>query len=207
MTGKTDTAATAASKSAVDDPVTVDPVTVDEVAVNAPAADVTAADVAPAGSSATEQAVPAAPSEVSTRKEVARRGHDQGRTVIAETVVAKIAGIAAREIDGVYGLGGAGERMVGKVRDVIPGASASVTQGIHVEVGERQAAVDVEIVAEYGVAIHQLANAIRRNVVGAIEGMTGLEVTEVNVTVRDIHVPGTDADNGTNANAQPPRVQ
>lgn len=139
------------------------------------------------------------------RTELVRRGEGRGRTVVAETVVAKIAGIATREIDGVYSLGGAGERMVGKVRDVIPGTSSSVTQGIHVEVGEKQAAVDIEIVAEYGVAIHQLANAIRRNVVGAIEGMTGLEVAEVNVTVRDVHLP--DAESDPNANAQPSRVE
>ena len=75
---------------------------------------------------------------------------------------------------------------MGKVRDVLPGTSVSTTQGIEVEVGERQAAVDVSIVAEYGVAIHQLAAAIRRNVISAIEQMTGLEVTEVNVTVHDI---------------------
>ncbi len=140
-------------------------------------------------------------------KEVARRdlGDDRGRTVIADTVVAKIAGIATREIGGVYDLGGTGERMVGKVRDFVPGTSSNVTQGIEVEVGERQTAVDVQIIAEYGVPIHQLANAIRRNVVGAIEQMTGLEVTEVNVTVHDVHLP--DADTPSNDPAQPPRVQ
>ncbi|MFT4044002.1 MAG: Asp23/Gls24 family envelope stress response protein [Gordonia sp. (in: high G+C Gram-positive bacteria)] len=111
----------------------------------------------------------------------------RGKTSIAEQVVAKIAGIATREIGGVYDVGGATERIVGKVRDVLPGTTTSTTQGINVEVGERQAAVDVSLVAEYGVAIHQLAAAVRRNVVTAIEQMTGLEVTEVNVTVHDIH--------------------
>ena len=98
---------------------------------------------------------------------------DRGRTSIADIVVAKVAGIAAREIDGVHDLGGTTERVVGRVRDVLPGTTVSTTQGIEVEVGERQAAVDVSIVAEYGVAIHQLAAAIRRNVVSAIEQMTG----------------------------------
>lgn len=121
-------------------------------------------------------------------REIARRdtSGDRGRTSIADVVVAKIAGIAAREIDGVHDVGGATERVVGKVREVIPGTSVSATQGINVEVGERQAAVDVSIVADYGVAIHQLAAAIRRNVITAIEQMTGLEVTEVNVTVHDV---------------------
>ncbi|UQE75271.1 Asp23/Gls24 family envelope stress response protein [Gordonia sp. PP30] len=165
----------------------------------------------PAADSAQPAEKPAGAEPTTTRahqhKEVARRdrGDDRGRTVIADTVVAKIAGIATREIGGVYDLGGAGERMVGKVRDVIPGTSSSVTQGINVEVGEKQAAVDVQIIAEYGVAIHQLANAIRRNVVAAIEGMTGLEVTEVNVAVHDVHLP--DSGSAADDPAQPPRVQ
>ena len=89
------------------------------------------------------------------------------------------------------------------MREVIPGTSVSTTQGINVEVGEKQAAVDVSIVADFGVAIHQLAAAIRRNVINAIESMTGLEVTEVNVTVHDINF-GDDDDDQTDT---PPRVQ
>ncbi|GAC66465.1 Asp23/Gls24 family envelope stress response protein [Gordonia soli] len=127
---------------------------------------------------------------------------DRGRTSIADTVVAKIAGIATREVDGVHDVGGSAERLVGRVRDYVPGTSTSTTQGISVEVGERQAAVDIGIVAEYGVAIHQLAAAIRRNVIAAIEQMTGLEVTEVNVTVHDISF-GEDDTTGTDS----PRVQ
>jgi len=134
------------------------------------------------------------------RRDEAAAG-DRGRTSIADTVVAKIAGIATREIDGVHDVGGATERVVGKVRDVLPGTSVSTTQGINVEVGERQAAVDVSIVADYGVAIHRLAAAIRRNVISAIEQMTGLEVTEVNVTVHDISFGDDDSGSET------PRVQ
>ncbi|MGV9825280.1 Asp23/Gls24 family envelope stress response protein [Gordonia sp. NPDC003429] len=123
----------------------------------------------------------------SKSKAAAKPVGERGKTSIADQVVAKIAGIATREISGVYDVGGTTERMVGRVREVLPGTATSTTQGINVEVGERQAAVDVSIVADYGVAIHQLAAAIRRNVVTAIEQMTGLEVTEVNVTVHDIH--------------------
>lgn len=113
---------------------------------------------------------------------------DRGRTHIEDTVVSKIAGMAAREVSGVYALGGGAARMVGALRDTIPGSRTNVHQGVSVEVGERQAAVDIAIVAEYGVAIHDLAEAIRRNVITAVERMTGLEVTEVNVTVHDIHL-------------------
>ena len=59
--------------------------------------------------------------------------------------------------------------------------------------GERQAAVDLEIVTEYGVSIVEVSRAVRRNVIDAVEGMTGLEVTEVNVSVNDVHLPTDDS--------------
>lgn len=110
-----------------------------------------------------------------------------GRTVIEDIVVGKIAGLAAREVSGVYALGGGAARMMGSLRGTFVG-SENVQQGVNVEVGEKQAAVDLSIVAEYGVAIHELADAIRTNIIRSIEQMTGLEVTEVNVTVTDIHL-------------------
>ncbi|EGD54939.1 Asp23/Gls24 family envelope stress response protein [Gordonia neofelifaecis] len=153
-------------------------------------------------SAAADESSPAAGKDVElVRKSGPQTGGSLGTTSIADIVVAKIAGIAAREIDGVYDLGGTTERAVGKVREVLPGTTADVTQGIDVEVGERQAAVDVSIIAEFGVAIHQLAGAIRRNVINAIEQMTGLDVTEVNVTVLDVHFEDDLQDSGE------PRVQ
>ncbi|MEH3153792.1 MAG: Asp23/Gls24 family envelope stress response protein [Gordonia paraffinivorans] len=128
---------------------------------------------------------------------------DHGRTTIADQVVAKIAGIATREIDGVYALGGQAARIVGRVREAIPGGQQSITQGISVEVGEKQAAVDLGLVAEYGVAIHDLAAAVRSNVTDSIQQMTGLEVTEVNVAVHDVHFEDEDDDETT----AEPRVQ
>lgn len=114
---------------------------------------------------------------------------DQGKTVIADQVVAKIAGIATREVEGVHQLGGAGSRAVGALRERIPGSRTNYGQGVAVEVGERQAAVDLDIVAEYGVAIADLAAGVRRNVIASVERMTGLEVTEVNLVVHDVHLP------------------
>ncbi|APT88246.1 hypothetical protein CFRA_02015 [Corynebacterium frankenforstense DSM 45800] len=121
------------------------------------------------------------------------KADDHGRTTIEDVVVGKIAGLAAREVTGVHALGGGGARTVGAIREAF-GASENVQQGVSVEVGETQAAVDLSIVAEYGVAIHELAEAIRRNIIRAIERMTGLEVTEVNVTVTDVHLPNQDDD-------------
>lgn len=119
---------------------------------------------------------------------------EQGRTSIADTVVSKIAGIAAREISGVHDLGGGAARTVGAIRERIPGSRTNLSQGVAVEVGEHQAAVDLDIVAEYGVAIADLAAGIRRNVVESVERMTGLEVTEVNITVHDVFLDDGSAD-------------
>lgn len=130
----------------------------------------------------------------------------QGKTTIADTVVEKIAGLAAREINGVYALGGGAARIIGAVRDRIPGSKASVSQGVSVEVGERQAAVDLYIVVEYGVEIGELTKAIRRNVINSIERMTALEVTEVNIVVGDVHLD-TDEDDTEDDKSDQTRVQ
>lgn len=119
----------------------------------------------------------------------------QGKTSIADGVVQKIAGIATREVSGVYKLGAGAARAFGAIRERIPGSSGpSMSQGVAVEVGERQAAVDLDVVVEYGVSIPDLAQSIRRNVVNSVERMTGLEVTEVNISVDDIHLPDDDID-------------
>ena len=117
----------------------------------------------------------------------------EGSTTIADTVVSKIAGIAASEVTGVYSLGGGTARVMGNLRERIPGARTNHSQGVSVEVGETEAAVDLDLVAEYGVSIADLAEGIRRNVISAVERMTGLHVVEVNVTVNDVHLPQDDA--------------
>ena len=121
---------------------------------------------------------------------------ERGRTRIADTVVAKIAGIATREISGVHSLGGGAARAVAAIRERIPGATSNQSQGVDVEVGETQAAVDIDIVADYGVRLADLAAAIRQNVIRAIETMTGLDVTEVNVSINDVYVDEGDPDQG-----------
>jgi uncharacterized alkaline shock family protein YloU len=117
---------------------------------------------------------------------------NQGTTIIADTVVQKVAGLATREVPGVHDLGSGAARTFGALRERIPGASASTGQGVSVEVGERQAAIDLQVVVEYGVAITDVAKGIRRNVISSIEQMTGLEVVEVNITVSDVYLPGTE---------------
>lgn len=129
----------------------------------------------------------------------------QGRTTIADTVVSKIAGIATREVTGVYALGGGTARAVGALRERIPGSSTNHSQGISVEVGEKEAAIDIQLVAEYGVSIADLAKGIRTNVINAVERMVGLSVVEVNIEVQDIHI---EADESADDSASSePRVQ
>lgn len=130
----------------------------------------------------------------------------EGKTSIADNVVSKIAGIAAREVSGVHKLGGGAARAFGTLRDRIPGSSTNLSQGVTVEVGEKQAAVDLQMVVEYGVAISDLAASVRKNVISAIERMTGLQVTEVNISVDDIYIPGED-DDQDQRDSEPARVQ
>lgn len=113
-----------------------------------------------------------------------------GKTTIEDGVVAKIAGLAAREVPGVYALGGGAARVVGAIRDALN--STDLTQGISVEVGERQVAADVTIVVEYPQPLQQVAGEVRAAIAKAMVELVGLEVAEVNVTVNDVHIPADD---------------
>ncbi|MGW0806982.1 Asp23/Gls24 family envelope stress response protein [Nonomuraea sp. NPDC002799] len=118
---------------------------------------------------------------------------DLGTTTIDDAVVAKIAGLAAREVSGVYAMGGGAARALGSMRGIV-GGDRNPMQGVSVEVGEREAAIDLDLVAEYGTVIPDLAAAVRKNVIQAVERMCGLEVTEVNIRVDDVHLPEQDRD-------------
>lgn len=124
-----------------------------------------------------------------------------GKTTIADSVVATIAGIATREVDAVHAMGGGGARAVGAVRDRVA-RSEDPTRGVKVEVGEKQAALDLDIVVQYGAQIDDAANEIRSDVTRAVERMTGLEVVEININVRDVRLPDDDTDDEDDARVQ-----
>ena len=126
---------------------------------------------------------------------------DKGQTTIADPVVTKVAGIAAREVGGVHALGGGVARALGAVTQRLP-VGDSTAQGVSVEVGEKEAAVDLTVVVDYGESIPRVSQSIRENVIRRIEGITGLTVTEVNVAVNDLYLPGDDEDQ-----SEPARVQ
>ncbi|MFI1735348.1 Asp23/Gls24 family envelope stress response protein [Streptomyces acidicola] len=126
------------------------------------------------------------------RRTTRRGGGDpatRGRTTIADGVVEKIAGLAARDVVGVHTMGSGLSRTFGAVRDRVPGGTKAVTRGVKAEVGEVQTALDLEIVVDYGMSIADVARAVRENVVAAVERMTGLEVVEVNIAVSDVKLP------------------
>ncbi|MEU6084351.1 Asp23/Gls24 family envelope stress response protein [Streptomyces sp. NPDC047108] len=118
-----------------------------------------------------------------------RSPEDRGRTTISDSVVEKISAMATREVPGIHSLGAGMARRIGAVRDRVPAGKPGLTRGVSVEVGERQAAVDLDVVVEYGVSISDVAGEVRANVIAAVERMTGLEVVEVNIAVDDVHLP------------------
>ena len=126
----------------------------------------------------------------------------KGKTSIANGVVAKIVGIAAREIDGVHDVvgSGAGATISGLATRVTRGDTRA--QGVSVEVGEREAAASITIIAMYGVSIPQVADAVRRNIIDRVEAMTGLTVIAVDIAVTDLYFEDDDT-----TDDQHPRVQ
>jgi uncharacterized alkaline shock family protein YloU len=117
---------------------------------------------------------------------------ERGRTTISDSVVAQIAGIAAQEVEKVQMGGGSTAAVGGFLQSVtgsVTGGSPNYSRGVSVEVGEEEAAVDLTMAVEYGYSVPQLTEAVRRNVINRVESLTGLRVTEVNITVNDVQVP------------------
>jgi uncharacterized alkaline shock family protein YloU len=114
---------------------------------------------------------------------------ERGSTTIRDGVVAKVAGIAAQEIDGIR-MGGGASQAVGSIMSAVPGVGGgSQSQGVSVEVDEVEAAVDLTVTVEYGRVIPRVAEAVRSNVVRRVENLVGLRVTEVNISVTDVFFP------------------
>jgi uncharacterized alkaline shock family protein YloU len=119
---------------------------------------------------------------------------ERGSTSISDSVVAKIAGIASQEVDGIRMGSGGSQAVSGLLGSITGGSSGSQTQGVSVEVGQEEAAIDLTLTAEYGKSIPQLAEAVRRNVANRVESLVGLRVTEVNITVSNIFFPQQEAE-------------
>ena len=122
---------------------------------------------------------------------VVKSGDDgRGTTVIVDNVVEKIVGIATVAVPGVWAVGGGVARAIGSMRDVV--GQHNLTQGVRVEVGQTQVAVDLNLVVEYPYPLQEVAENVRDAVFAVIEELVGMEVTEVNVTISDIHIAEVD---------------
>jgi uncharacterized alkaline shock family protein YloU len=115
---------------------------------------------------------------------------EMGNTIISSTVVSQIAGIAAQEVEKVQMAGGT-PAAVGGILQSVTGSTGggNLSRGVSVEVGEEEAAVDLTMTVEYGQSIPRVTEAARRNVINRVESLSGLRVTEVNITVNDVQIP------------------
>lgn len=122
--------------------------------------------------------------EKETAVKTVKSTNSLGAIRIADEVVSIIAGLAATEVDGVAGMSGG---LVGGIAEML--GHKNFAKGVKVEVGEKEAAVDLYIIVKYGVRIPDVALAVQENVKQAIETMTGLSVVEVNIHVQGVSLP------------------
>lgn len=121
--------------------------------------------------------------DVNTSSEIVVNEGENNKIKIADDVVAIIAGKAVSEIQGVYEMSGG---FAGGIGEVLSGKK-NLAKGIKVVATEKEAKIDVNIIVEYGVRIPEIAFEIQTKVKKAVETMTGLKVTEVNVHVQGVN--------------------
>jgi uncharacterized alkaline shock family protein YloU len=102
-----------------------------------------------------------------------------GTITLDVDVVATIAGLAAKEIDGIYSVGKSSWYRFGD----------KASRGVRAEVGKSQAAFDLDVVIEYGYDVREVARELRKRTAAEVQKMAGREVIELNVHVVDIHLP------------------
>lgn len=112
---------------------------------------------------------------------------ERGVTTISNTVVSSIAGMAAREVEGVHMGGGASRTASGMLGSIT--GSESKTSGVSVEVGRTEVAIDLKMGIEYNKNILQTVEEVRRRITERVESMTGLRITELNATITDVTFP------------------
>jgi uncharacterized alkaline shock family protein YloU len=158
-----------------------------------------AAEVADRATDAAERAVEAtreaAASVVSRIRNNATVPAARGQTTIANEVVEKIAGIAAREVPGVYDLGGDVARVLSAVKEKLRLGEESAAQGVSVKLEGKTAEIVIVIVIEFGFQVFSVTEKVREKVISSVENLLGLEVVAVDVTVDDVHVPDEGAVN------------
>lgn len=115
-------------------------------------------------------------------EEINTTSGEYGNIKISDDVVSIIAGIAATEVEGVAGMSGG---MVNGITEML--GRKNLSKGVKVEVGEKESAIDLYIIVEYGARIPEVAWKVQENVKKAVETMTGLKVVEVNIHVQGVN--------------------
>lgn len=109
---------------------------------------------------------------------------EQSPIKISDDVVAIIAGVAATEVEGVAGMSGG---ITGGISEML--GMKNLSKGVKVEVNDKEASIDLNIIVEFGAKISELGAKIQKNVKNTVETMTGLEVTVVNVNIQGVNIP------------------
>lgn len=117
----------------------------------------------------------------------------EGSTTIKDGVIGKVAALAVQEVPGVHALGSTPLRAIGAIVGTISGAD--VNPGITIELGDDGVTVQIVLVAAYPVPLTVLADQVRATVTQAIEGLVGMPVIAVNVTITDVYVAEGSDDN------------
>ncbi len=115
--------------------------------------------------------------------------YESGTIRIANEVVRIIAGIAASEVKGIIGMSGG---VADGFAELL--MKKNLAKGVKVEVGERQVAIDLFVIVEYGSKIPDIAYMVQENVKRTVESMTGLEVIEVNVHIQGVEFRNEEAE-------------
>lgn len=122
-----------------------------------------------------------------------------GSIKISEEVVAIIAGLAATEVPGVAGMSGG---IAGGIAEML--GRKNLSKGVKVEVGEKEAAIDLYIIVEFGCRIPDVSWEIQEKVKKSVETMTGLEVVEVNIHIQGVNI---EKDHKKEPQEESPRVK
>lgn len=116
-----------------------------------------------------------------------------GTTEVLPAVVQKVVAFATREIPGIAGLGNSTARAVGAVRQTLTGSTENVA-GVRVEMEGDTATVGLDVAIEYGAGARELTRALRRHVPEAVDQIAGVRVTELNIVVTDVVLPGAEVE-------------
>ncbi|KZE12750.1 Asp23/Gls24 family envelope stress response protein [Priestia aryabhattai] len=107
---------------------------------------------------------------------------NQNTLTFEDQVIKKIAGMATNEIKGILSMsGGFMSGLTDRFR-----STEDITKGINAEVGEKQVALDLKVIVEYGKNVPAIFSETVNNVKKSVHDMTGLEVVEVNMHVEDV---------------------